>query len=576
MFRWSLLYFQLTPVMKHPAEAKSGLVFKAKLCACYPFTMKPSPRSFILFCLFQAFALTFAIGQTLSHGPVVGGVTAASANVFVRSSGAAHVLVRYGTDPKLPSYLKSEGFDTTEASDFTKIIPLSGLKAETTYYLRAVVNGIPHPSGSPYPSFKTFAANGASRDFKFVVLTDFTTASKLEHTSPTFASASNEKPDFVFLGGDFDHRGPRLLETKRNMFRDLYDPAAPFMSDFVPLILEKYPVIHQWDDHDAGYNNVDRTYADWPVSQQVFQEYMPTYPLPAVSPGIWQKFSYAQMEGFVLDCRSQRDPDEDPDGEEKSMLDGNNLGAMSELQWLKDSLLASTATWKVIFTSVITNPTTKLYEGWGGYQREWKELKDFITYHHITGVVFISGDHHLGAIDNGLASGFPEMCVAAPNSDKEGVRCSTAPTGTWSEGYFENPCQGYGLVTVLTDPDRLVLQAVDENGTVRVAYTVSDAGPTPTPTPTPAPPMIVNQPGNRKVRVGMPARFRVSATGAPPLSYQWKVNGADIPGATANSYITPPTSETNNGELFSVKVTNLAGSVASKDARLTVRPAAGP
>src|SRR6185503_4396477 len=104
---------------------------------------------------------------------------------------------------------------------------------------------------------------------------------------------------------------------------------------------------------------------------------------------------------FVLDCRSQRDPENDPDDANKSMLDGNNLGAAGQLQWLKDGLLGSTAKWKVIFSSVVTNPSTKVPDGWGGYQTEWNDLRNFIVTNQISGVVFISGDLHLAAIDNG-------------------------------------------------------------------------------------------------------------------------------------------------------------------------------
>ena len=64
------------------------------------------------------------------------------------------------------------------------------------------------------------------------------------------------------------------------MFKDLYDPNTPYMGDFVNLILRKMPIMHQWDDHDSGQNNVDKTYPDWNLTQQAFQEYMPSYPLP--------------------------------------------------------------------------------------------------------------------------------------------------------------------------------------------------------------------------------------------------------------------------------------------------------
>src|SRR5437762_6870206 len=326
---------------------------------------------FFLFCLSHALMVSLARGQALTHGPVVGGVTASSANVFVRTDQETSVAFRYGIDPNLATYLVSQSAQTDAASDFTTIIPLTGLRPETTYYLNAIVNGIPHLSGPPYPSFKSFPPNGVSRDFKFVVLADFTTVEELTKTTSTFASASAELPDFAFIGGDFDHRNPGTLANKRTMFKELYDRTTPFMSDFVPLILERAAIVHQWDDHDAGGNNLDRTYRKWLLTQQVFQEYVPSYPLPAVSPGIWQQFTYAQAECYVLDCRSQRDPDRDEDQGDKSMLDGNNLGPTGQLQWLKNGLLASTARWKIIFTSVIANPSTKFPDGWLAYQREW-------------------------------------------------------------------------------------------------------------------------------------------------------------------------------------------------------------
>jgi hypothetical protein len=362
------------------------------------------------------------------------------------------------------------------------------------------------------------------------------------------------------------------------MFKDLYDPNTPHMADFVNLILHKMPIIHQWDDHDSGHNNSDRTYGHWNWTQQVFQEYVPSYPLPAVSPGIWQNFSYAQVDGFVLDCRSQRDPDTDPDNSSKSMLDGNNLGAAGQLVWLEQGLLHSTAKWKIIFTSVVTNPTTKLDDGWGAFQSEWNSLKSFILTNHITNIVFISGDLHLAAIDNGAAAGFPEMCVAQPNSRNIPLKCATGSNGRWSEGFYDETCSGFGVVSVLQNPDRLLLQAIDEFGVPRVAYTVNDQGPTPTPTPTatptptPAPPTIRKEPRDVSVPAGSRAKFHVIADGAPPLSYQWKKNGTDIDGAITDTYSTPKVTQSDNGSLYSVVVSNAGGSIPSTNAKLTVTP----
>lgn len=435
---------------------------------------------FFSFCIFVASTIPVA-AQKLTHGPVVGGVTTSTANVFVRTNTSTTVALVYGTDPNLVSALTTSPLKTLGPSDFTKIIPLSGLTAETRYYVNVKVNGVSQ-FNPPYPTFTTFAPAGSARDFKFIVLTDFTNTADLKHPVPTFDQVAAESPAFVFIGGDFDHRGPLTLVDKRQMFKDLYNPLTRNMSNFVGQVLRKFPIAHQWDDHDAGVNNADRTYTGWGIAQQVFQEYVPTYPLPAVSPGIWQKFSYAQAECFVLDCRSQRDNEKRPDDKDKSMLDGNAYGATGELQWLENGLLSSTATWKVIFSSVVTNTTTKYPDAWGGYQTEWNVLRDFITDNQIKNVVFISGDLHLAAIDDGTISGFPEMCVPQPNASKRGLgfdpsadRCSTAPEGDWSEGYYEADCSGYGRVTIQQNPDRLVLETVDEFGVTHLSYTVPSA-----------------------------------------------------------------------------------------------------
>jgi len=357
-------------------------------------------------------------------------------------------------------------------SDFTQIIPLTGLSPETTYYLNVLVNDIPQLTGPPYPSFATFPPSGVSRDFKFVALSDFVAIRSLHASVQTFASAAALLPAFVFIGGDFDHRNPVSLADKRTMFHDLYDPNTAYMTDFVPLILRKFPIVHQWDDHDSGLNNLDRTYPNWSLSQQAFQENMPAYSLPSVSPGIWQKFSYAQADCFVLDCRSQRDPENDPDGPDKSMLDGNALGATGELAWLEEGLLASSARWKIVFSSVVTNTGTKFPDGWAGYQTEWNGLRDFITTNNIKGVVFISGDLHLGAIDDGTNAGFPEMCVAQPTGNETGHCPTSSYYGTWSEGYYAGTCTGFGLVTVSESLDELIFKVADQYGNIHISYAV--------------------------------------------------------------------------------------------------------
>ncbi|MEO6871898.1 MAG: hypothetical protein ABI233_06725 [Chthoniobacterales bacterium] len=155
----------------------------------------------------QIFTAGATQASTLTHGPVFGGVTPATGNVFLRTGQGATVQLRYGTDPNLTNSSLSRSFTTDASSDFTKIIPLSGLAPETTYYVNILVDGIAQKT-APYPSFAIFR-RWAARDFKFVVLTDFVTTNTLTKSYPTFTNPSAEKPAFVFIGGDFDHRNPK-------------------------------------------------------------------------------------------------------------------------------------------------------------------------------------------------------------------------------------------------------------------------------------------------------------------------------------------------------------------------------
>jgi hypothetical protein len=91
-------------------------------------------------------------------------------------------------------------------------------------------------------------------------------------------------------------------------------------------------------------------------------------------------------------------------------------------------------------------------------------------------------------------------------------------------------------------------------------------------TTSPVSPSITTQPPNQTTFAGQTATFSVVANGTSPLSYQWRKNGAPIPGAMSASYTTPIETTSDNGALFSVIVSNSAGNVTSNSATLTVNP----
>ena len=83
-------------------------------------------------------------------------------------------------------------------------------------------------------------------------------------------------------------------------------------------------------------------------------------------------------------------------------------------------------------------------------------------------------------------------------------------------------------------------------------------------------PAITRQPADQTVAVGQTATFTVTASGTPPLTYQWSGGGTAINGATAPSYSTPPATQAMAGTRYLVRVANAAGAVTSSAATLTV------
>jgi uncharacterized repeat protein (TIGR03803 family) len=84
-----------------------------------------------------------------------------------------------------------------------------------------------------------------------------------------------------------------------------------------------------------------------------------------------------------------------------------------------------------------------------------------------------------------------------------------------------------------------------------------------------APPVITAQPLGQRIMLGSSVSFNVSVSGTPPFHYQWRFNGTNLLNATNAAYAFQAVGATNTGN-YSVVVTNLAGSVTSSNALLTV------
>ncbi len=83
------------------------------------------------------------------------------------------------------------------------------------------------------------------------------------------------------------------------------------------------------------------------------------------------------------------------------------------------------------------------------------------------------------------------------------------------------------------------------------------------------PPILGSQPVSTNVVPGQTATFCATASGTPPLFYQWRLNGLNIPGATNACYIIPAADVTNGGT-YTVLVGNNSGALSAAPVTLTV------
>ncbi|NUM78112.1 alkaline phosphatase D family protein, partial [candidate division KSB1 bacterium] len=233
--------------------------------------------------------------------------------------------------------------------------------------------------------------------------------------------------------------------------------------------------------------------------------------------GIWHKFTCGNADVFMLDTRSQRNPNLDafvynpvtdsiefaPD-ESHSMLAGySDLPGEDQMDWLLRELRASTADWKFIVTTVPFNRGLRavidlsvalqdsivfvpdygsgsllrvglgMADKWVGFPADQERLLQFIDDNQIKNVIMLSGDTHTAAIDDGRNAGLPELMAGALEQSNSRLVLLLELFGfnIWNGG-GQNLASGnfndaYGRVTVF-GADSVLLEIVDEFG-ARVA-----------------------------------------------------------------------------------------------------------
>jgi alkaline phosphatase D len=247
--------------------------------------------------------------------------------------------------------------------------------------------------------------------------------------------------------------------------------------------LRRTPVYATWDDHDVRNNFAGPTTPLMPIGRQAFLEYWPVAagddPTQLYRSVRWGRL----LEVFILDTRQYRSDNRLPDGPGKTML-----GA-AQRRWLLDALPASTATWKIVVSSVpLSVPTGRpeRRDSWSnanvfglvpeqgtGFANERDAILRELRERGVRNLVVVAADvHHAEVIRHQPHRDFSvHELIAGPLSANPG-RPRPLDERLRSRTLF---ARGgiYNFGEVRIDPTRFTVRLVDDQGTVLFTHTIA-------------------------------------------------------------------------------------------------------
>lgn len=345
----------------------------------------------IIVCLLCSISLN---AQVLS-GPWVGNVGLRTASVWLEPGPAINKIeIHYHPDEKdfskiirSPELLPGREFNPLK-------VDLGGLKPSTTYkYVVKLFSGkrVYDYAGSfttkelwqyrrPAPDFSFLA--GSCAYFNEPVYDR--PGKPYGGDSTIFLVMARENAAFnLWLGDSWYYREADF--TPWGMY---YRAQRDRAQEVLQPLLRKMPQYYVWDDHDYGPNNSGREYIYKAESRKVFMEYTLNPSYGEKGEGIYTTFSESDVDFFLTDVRSFRSQDLLSDSTSKKFF------GESQMEWLKNSLLRSRATFKIIVSgSQVLNPVST-QDCFRHYKKEFAELMEFLNTQKIPGVIFLSGDRH--------------------------------------------------------------------------------------------------------------------------------------------------------------------------------------
>lgn len=209
--------------------------------------------------------------------------------------------------------------------------------------------------------------------------------------SSIFETMAKEPAAFMlWLGDNWYTREVDYFSEWGLWYRAHHDRKMPVLQNF----LKAMPHLAVWDDHDYGPNDMGKNYILKESSRDVFKNYWLNKNYGMNGEGIYTMYSHSDVDIFMLDDRWWRSDDRMPDSVNGQPNPDKRMFGEQQITWLKNSLLYSTATFKIVVTgSQALNPVSA-FDRWNRFPVEYNNFTSFIAENRIDGVLFFSGDRH--------------------------------------------------------------------------------------------------------------------------------------------------------------------------------------
>ena len=360
-------------------------------------------KNFLLYLVFLFFITpVFAQQNKLVSGPWAGDVQMRTAIIWAEvNADVKKVAVKYYS-VKNPVTKRTAVYKGSMGNDFNPIkIQVNGLDYNTEYYYTLLIDDKEINTGfvTKFTTQDLWQWRKPAPDFSFLAGScNYVNDPAIDRPgkpyggdSSIFETMAKTGAAFhIWMGDNWYTREVDFGSAWGLNYRASHDRAQKIMQPF----MASMPQYSIWDDHDYGPDNSGKSFYLKNESREIFKNYMLNPSYGEEEKGIYTKISYSDVDLFLTDDRFFRSEDDMPDSINGSPSKDKHFFGPVQMDWLKNSLEFSTATFKIIVIgSQILNPLGKS-ESMQRYSAEYYELINFIRNQKINGVVFFSGDRH--------------------------------------------------------------------------------------------------------------------------------------------------------------------------------------